>query len=271
MKNITTAKKIFIGFLFSFLCVGFFLLVTFSNVRKNTMNVNEMNTSFSILRSVENVFVNMQDLENGLRGFIITGKESFLDSYFKALQKRESDLAELLSASKENSSRLADASALTDLVNKKTAFAKEAVNIRKVSGLVAAQQFINTEIGKKLMDDIRKLVSKIETRERILLHFENKKLLERSQKTLDLFFILALSVFSFLLISFVVIRRDLLKRKNLDLIVMNTLDDAGAGFNYDTNKITMIAANGEIVSHELKSKRAVAKDVVNKIIELQHA
>lgn len=51
---------------------------------------------------------------------------------------------------------------------------------------------------------------------------------------------------------------------------MNTLADAGAGFNFDTNKITMIAANGDVVSHELKSKKAVAKDVVDKIIELQH-
>lgn len=64
---------------------------------------------------------------------------------------------------------------------------------------------------------------------------------------------------------------DKLKRKNLDLVVLNSLADKGAGFNFDTNKITMIAADGKVLDYALKSKREAAADIVNKIIELQHA
>ena len=43
-----------------------------------------------------------------------------------------------------------------------------------------------------------------------------------------------------------------LKRKNLDLIVLNTLEDKGAGFGHDTNKITTIDKTGEICTFDLK-------------------
>lgn len=64
---------------------------------------------------------------------------------------------------------------------------------------------------------------------------------------------------------------DKLQRKNLDLIVVNTLEDAGAGFGGDTNKITLIDKQNNITSFELKSKTEVARDIVNKIIHLYNA
>ncbi|WP_326990270.1 bifunctional phosphopantothenoylcysteine decarboxylase/phosphopantothenate--cysteine ligase CoaBC [Chitinophaga sp. 212800010-3] len=59
--------------------------------------------------------------------------------------------------------------------------------------------------------------------------------------------------------------------KHLDLIVMNSLADAGAGFNYDTNKVTLFDKSGNERSLPLKSKQAVAQDIVSAIIELKHA
>ncbi len=56
-----------------------------------------------------------------------------------------------------------------------------------------------------------------------------------------------------------------LKRKNLDLIVLNSLQDKGAGFKTDTNKITLIDKNENITSFELKSKTEVAQDIFNEI------
>jgi phosphopantothenoylcysteine decarboxylase/phosphopantothenate--cysteine ligase len=58
-----------------------------------------------------------------------------------------------------------------------------------------------------------------------------------------------------------------LERKNLDLIVLNSLQDKGAGFGHDTNKITLIDRNNKKHSFGLKSKQDVAKDIVNHIVE----
>ena len=53
-----------------------------------------------------------------------------------------------------------------------------------------------------------------------------------------------------------------MKRKNLDAIVLNSLNDKGAGFSHDTNKITIITPLEE-QSFELKSKELVAEDILN--------
>ena len=62
--------------------------------------------------------------------------------------------------------------------------------------------------------------------------------------------------------------KDKLKRKNLDMIVLNSLNNKGAGFQHNTNKITIIDKANNISNFELKDKSEVAKDVIDKIIEL---
>ena len=59
--------------------------------------------------------------------------------------------------------------------------------------------------------------------------------------------------------------------KNFDLIVLNSLNDAGAGFGHDTNQITLIDKNKQVKKFSLKSKKEVAADIVNSIIEHLHA
>jgi phosphopantothenoylcysteine decarboxylase/phosphopantothenate--cysteine ligase len=54
-------------------------------------------------------------------------------------------------------------------------------------------------------------------------------------------------------------------KKNLDMIVLNSLNDKGAGFQYDTNRITLIDSENKITKFELKTKREVAIDIVNSI------
>ena len=56
-------------------------------------------------------------------------------------------------------------------------------------------------------------------------------------------------------------------KKNVDLIVLNSLNDKGAGFKSNTNKVTFIDKNFNIEPKELKAKEDVALDIINKIIE----
>jgi len=58
-----------------------------------------------------------------------------------------------------------------------------------------------------------------------------------------------------------------LKKKNLDLIVLNSLNDKGAGFGKPTNKVTFIDKDFTIFPQKLKSKEAVAKDIIDQIVK----
>lgn len=53
-----------------------------------------------------------------------------------------------------------------------------------------------------------------------------------------------------------------LVKKNLDFIILNSLQDKGAGFKHDTNKITIVDKHNKITTFELKAKTEVAKDIV---------
>lgn len=58
-----------------------------------------------------------------------------------------------------------------------------------------------------------------------------------------------------------------LERKNFDMIVLNSLQDKGAGFRYDTNKITILNDLGQELVYDLKSKEKVAEDIKNAVLD----
>ena len=62
-----------------------------------------------------------------------------------------------------------------------------------------------------------------------------------------------------------------LETKNADIIVLNSLRDAGAGFGKDTNKVTLFTRDGREFPFETKSKQAVAADITDTLIELYYA
>src|SRR5665647_1896309 len=59
-----------------------------------------------------------------------------------------------------------------------------------------------------------------------------------------------------------------LKSKNLDMIVLNSLKEEGAGFGFDTNKISILTRDGQVFNFPLKSKQDVAVDIVNQMFVL---
>ena len=55
-------------------------------------------------------------------------------------------------------------------------------------------------------------------------------------------------------------------RKNLDFIVLNSLNDAGAGFGHDTNKVTIFSKNNKLLAFPLTSKKELASSIINFVI-----
>ena len=56
-----------------------------------------------------------------------------------------------------------------------------------------------------------------------------------------------------------------LRRKNMDMVILNSMNDAGATFGHDTNKVTMIHADMRLKDFPLKDKKMVARDIVQEI------
>ena len=58
-----------------------------------------------------------------------------------------------------------------------------------------------------------------------------------------------------------------MEKKNLDYIVLNSLNDSGAGFQHNTNKIAILNRSGERKDFELKAKSTVAEDIINECLK----
>ena len=104
---------------------------------------------------------------------------------------------------------------------------------------------------------------------------DNNELNIKFEKTTDILFELGQNKKNQILVGFALENNDELSnaknkldKKNLDLIVLNSLNDEGAGFGYDTNKITVVDYSGKVTPYELKKKDEVAEDVFKHIIEL---
>ena len=103
----------------------------------------------------------------------------------------------------------------------------------------------------------------------------NKDLNIKFEKTLDILGELGKIKSSQILVGFALENeneisnaKSKLENKNLDLIVLNSLNDEGAGFGFDTNKISVISKSDEIINYDLKDKSEVANDIFTQIIRL---
>ena len=104
---------------------------------------------------------------------------------------------------------------------------------------------------------------------------DNNELNIKFKKTTDILFELGQNKKNQILVGFALENnnelshaKNKLKKKNLDLIVLNSLNDEGAGFGYDTNKITVVDYLGKVTPYKLKKKDEVADDIFKHIIEL---
>jgi phosphopantothenoylcysteine decarboxylase/phosphopantothenate--cysteine ligase len=61
------------------------------------------------------------------------------------------------------------------------------------------------------------------------------------------------------------------QKKNADMIVLNSLNDSGAGFGFDTNKVTIFEKGGNEIPYERKPKKEVARDIVDRIVKMLYA
>ena len=102
---------------------------------------------------------------------------------------------------------------------------------------------------------------------------DNKELNVKFKKTRDILFELGKIKSKQFLVGFALENEQELsnaktkmKKKNLDLIVLNSLNDKGAGFGHDTNKVSIINTSNEVFNYDLKNKSEVAEDIFKHII-----
>jgi PAS domain S-box-containing protein len=121
------------------------------------------------LNKLEELVSQMKDAETGQRGYILTGEERYLEPYKTAIATLDEKIKNLrkLRANYPNQQKQLDT--LESAIKNKLAELKGTIDLRKYQGFDPALQMVRTDLGKKLMDDIRSQIREMENEENKLL------------------------------------------------------------------------------------------------------
>jgi PAS domain S-box-containing protein len=106
-------------------------------------------------------------------GFIIVGDDSYLEPYTRSLGTLTADIARLQTLTADNPSQQSDLEQLQAAATARFSLITESIRLRRESGFAAAQAIVATGEGKRLMDDMRAIVARMEAREEALLGTRN--------------------------------------------------------------------------------------------------
>jgi PAS domain S-box-containing protein len=208
MKKKNTRSKILLSFIAAVLCIGFFVLITYRNMVLTEQESRSISSSIDVLQKLQNVWSDVQDIETGQRGFIITGNEQFLESYRRGIENLRNDTAVLKALRTADSSDRINYSNLIGLIEQKVQASKYAVELRRIYGIDSAAKYVERMEGLALMNNIRNHVSMLENQDRITLQYSSLKRDSLSQKRAWQLFSLAIIFFVILYINYRVINRD---------------------------------------------------------------
>ncbi len=130
---------------------------------------NQLQKTQEKINKLEELLSEMKDAETGQRGYIITGQESYLEPYQAVIANIDRKIVELKDLITDQPSQQKQFATLESLIAAKLAILKQTIYLRQNQGFDAALQVIQTNQGKNLMDNIRKVIHEIENEDKGLL------------------------------------------------------------------------------------------------------
>ena len=167
--RISVREKLFGGFGAALFVVGVLALVGYGNIANLTTTSAQVAHTHEVLSGLASILSSLKDAETGQRGFVITGEERYLEPYDAAIARVHRQVSMMRRLTIDNPSQTQRIDALLPLVDDKFAELLETIDLRRTSGFEAARDVVATDAGKRIMDDIRVLVSEMVAEEVDLL------------------------------------------------------------------------------------------------------
>jgi len=189
---------------------------SYRHINKLVEDCHQVEHTHEVLEQLKDIIATMKDIETGTRGYVITGKGTFLEPYYSAIKIIEQNVSTLRTLTTDNPDQQSRLNAIRLKITENITHSDEVVNLRKNKGFAAAARLTRSGKGKQVMDDIRRLVAEMENEENILLIQRTEKA-KTSSKKISLIIIIG-STISFIMVAMtsIVINRDLRERKRVN-------------------------------------------------------
>jgi len=153
-----------------------------------------------VLEKLEHVLSVLKDAETGQRGFVLTGEDRYLEPYNAGAGEIQKDIEAVASLTQDNSEQQQSIEQLRTLTHEKLDELQETIKLRRKADMAAALTIIRSDRGKKIMDEIRALITQMEFRENELLDRRNRvanEIAHRSMRMVGFGILLSLVVLGF--------------------------------------------------------------------------
>jgi CHASE3 domain sensor protein len=168
-RSWTFGRKIGLGFGLSVLMLLVVGGVAYRSTDALIENNRMVTHSHEVLEGIGHLLSVMKDAETGQRGYVLTGKDSYLDPYIAATNEVRSVIDGLRAHTVDSPRQQARIAETVPLVDAKLAELKLTIDLRRTQGFDAALKVVETDSGKKSMDDLRVVLRAMDQEERDLL------------------------------------------------------------------------------------------------------
>ncbi|MEH2258281.1 response regulator [Nostoc sp.] len=222
-------------------------VISYQNTRILIDTNKQVQKTQDKINKLEELLSEMKDAETGQRGYILTGQESYLEPYQAVVGNIDRKIVELKDLIADQPNQQKQFATLESLIAAKLAILKQTIDLRQNQGFDAALQLIQTNQGKHLMDDIRKIVHEIENQDKRLLQQQSQAAKASANYTvLTLAIAISLS-FLILAIVYYLISREVKERKLTEETLNQERNFISAVLDTASALVIVIDTQGQIV------------------------
>jgi signal transduction histidine kinase len=168
LKKFTISSKIGASFAVSLVSFGAIGLLIYRSATETVKTSRWQTHTYEVLKNLESFLSTIKDAETGQRGYLITGSENYLEPYNTAIPLIDKKITELRKLTADNPSQQLRLDTVESLTQKRIARLKEVIDIRRQRPAGVSQAIVIDQ-GKSIMDDIRRVISELQTEELRLL------------------------------------------------------------------------------------------------------
>ncbi|HTQ39678.1 MAG TPA: CHASE3 domain-containing protein, partial [Pirellulales bacterium] len=165
----TIGVKILLGFGLALLILIVVEAVSYRSTVALIDNADWVAHTYRVIGKVESLIAETNNAEAGRDGYLLTGRETYLEPYQQAKRTVDSTLGEVRSLTADNPHQQQRLDQLTPLLANRLALLQETIDVRREKGADTAMQLVLNDQGKNMMGEIRKIIDQMEGEETDLL------------------------------------------------------------------------------------------------------
>jgi signal transduction histidine kinase len=242
--------------------------------------------SYAVNREFTGLLLALEGVETGVRDFVVTGRNKYLESYHAADGQIDQSLAQLRREMKEDDRHEDPLDAIESLIRERLAIAEKSVELRRTAGFQAAYQLVVADKNRDLMNEIRRRAIGAGQEEERLLKELNEEEQSDIKKALQALIAGGTVSFSLLFMVFLLLKREIGQRSKVEvelrkhrdhleeLVQQRTGELIVANNNVAAHAAELEAANRELetfnysVAHDLRNPLNVISSYCQAIMEL---